>query len=496
MKQTLSTTLIALAISTLMLIAYHYSGLGIRIVEVQPPTSNGDSAFAMQVGEHAMPSFNPVDGDRKTALADFNYAAEKAMPAVVHIKSFQTFSRNTFDAFYYDLFGIRPRKHNNNQHVSSGSGVIISPDGYIVTNNHVIKDADELNVTLFDNRTYKATVIGTDPSTDLGLIKIDEKNLPTLVLANSDNARVGQWVLAVGNPFSLASTATAGIVSAIGRDLEIIEDRMAIESFIQTDAAVNPGNSGGALVDLKGLLLGVNTAIASPTGAYAGYAFAVPANIVKKVVSDLKKYGTVQRAFLGVGKVRSLDGDLARSKNIKFTEGILIEDVPEFGGAYKAGIQPGDIIVSIDGIKIKSEARMLELVGRNKPGDIIDVKVYSNGKYLTHKVTLTNEYGETEIVAPERNETLNQLGLEIRDLTTRERNRLNIERGVVVTKLYAGIIRQKTDIRQDFIILKINGKPIETAKELIKVLETSEGTISLTGFYPRYNRLFTYEFEK
>ena len=309
-----------------------------------------------------------------------------------------------------------PQKYNNNQHVSSGSGVIISPDGYIVTNNHVIKDADELNVTLFDNRTYKATVIGTDPSTDLGLIKIDGKKLPTLILANSDDARVGQWVLAVGNPFSLASTATAGIVSAIGRDLEIIEDRMAIESFIQTDAAVNPGNSGGALVDLEGLLLGVNTAIASPTGAYAGYAFAVPANIVKKVVSDLKKYGAVQRAFLGVGKVKSMDGDLAKSLGVNFSEGILIEDVPELGGAYKAGIQAGDIIVSIDGIKIRSEARMLELVGRNKPGDVIDVKVFSKGKYLTHKVTLTNEYGETEIIAPERNETLNELGIEIRDL--------------------------------------------------------------------------------
>ncbi|TAE55860.1 MAG: deoxyribonuclease HsdR, partial [Bacteroidetes bacterium] len=244
------------------------------------------------------------------APSDFFKASDASMPAVVHIKSLRTVSQTMYSPFY-ELFGIKPQQQNSRQATSSGSGVILSPEGYIVTNNHVIEQADELDVVLYDNRSYKAQVIGRDPSTDLALIKIEAKNLPYIELANSDQVRVGEWVLAVGNPFRLASTATAGIVSAIGRDLEIIKDQMAIESFIQTDAAVNPGNSGGALVNLEGKLIGINTAIASPTGAYAGYAFAVPANIVAKIVSDLKTYGAVQRGFIGVRTVKDLNSDIA-----------------------------------------------------------------------------------------------------------------------------------------------------------------------------------------
>ncbi|MCL4129827.1 UNVERIFIED_CONTAM: hypothetical protein GTU68_014256 [Idotea baltica] len=417
------------------------------------------------------------------------------MPAVVHIKSIHTVTQRRNDPFY-EFFGMRPQQRNSRQQVSSGSGVIISSEGYIVTNNHVIKDADELDVTLFDNRTYKATVIGTDPSTDLGLIKIDAENLSTVEIGNSDDVRVGTWVLAVGNPFSLASTATAGIVSAIGRDLEIIKDQMAIESFIQTDAAVNPGNSGGALVNLDGELIGINTAIASPTGTYAGYAFAVPANIVRKVVSDLKEFGTVQRAFLGIRYMEALNGEIAQKKGLSVTEGVFIDELVDFGGATKSGIQEGDVIVSIDGIKIKNDAKLLELVGRNRPGDRIDVKIIRDGKFKSFNVQLTNRDGSIEVVTPVRNETLNELGAEFRALTDREKDRIGTERGILVSKLYAGKIRRETDIKENFIVLKVNDKPVKSVQELMDDLEESRGrTVKLTGFYPQYNRLYSFTFE-
>jgi len=499
MKQVAFSALTAFFVSIACISVYHYLTLrssGDPQASEQAPAGEED-LFAREVSQPGMPQYVPDNGGLAKAPQNFNSAARKAMPAVVHIKSFQSFQRNesNFDNFYYELFGIKPQRYKGNQQLSSGSGVIISPDGYIVTNNHVIQDADELEVNLYDNRSYPATVIGTDPSTDLGLIKIDAEVLPSLSLANSDESQVGDWVLAVGNPFSLASTATAGIVSAIGRDLEIIKDRMAIESFIQTDAAVNPGNSGGALVNLEGNLIGINTAIASPTGTYAGYAFAVPANIVKKVVTDLKKYGSVQRAFLGVVSMRPLNGELARQLNTDVTQGVYVQELTEQGGAYKAGIRKGDIIMSIDGVKTNNEAKLLELIGRSRPGDKIEVKVYRNKKFQSFPVTLTNAHGETVILAPERNETLNKLGISIRDLSQEEMARLNIEQGILVEKLYAGKLRSQTAIRERFIILKYNDKLISDATAFTHDLEKSTGKVSITGFYPRYNRLQTYEFE-
>lgn len=499
MKQVALSAITALIVSLVCIGSYHtyLSNLKEATEEIGQETPSDDELFARGVSQDEMPQFVPANRSLGQAPQNFNFAAQKAMPAVVHIKSFQSYQRNDngFDNFYYELFGIKPQRYKGNQQLSSGSGVIISPDGYIVTNNHVIQDADELEVSLSDNRSYKATVIGTDPSTDLGLIKIEAKSLPSLSLANSDESQVGDWVLAVGNPFSLASTATAGIVSAIGRDLEIIKDRMAIESFIQTDAAVNPGNSGGALVNLEGNLIGINTAIASPTGTYAGYAFAVPANIVKKVVTDLKQYGSVQRAFLGVSNMQALNGDLSRKLGIDITEGVYVGDLTQQGGAYQAGIQAGDVIVSIDGVKTRNEAKLLELIGRNRPGDQIDVKVYRNKKNRSFRVTLTNAYGETVILAPKRNETLNKLGLSIRDLSGEEMSRLNIERGILVEKLYAGLLRSQTSIREKFIVLKFNGELIDSAEDFTKALESSKEKVSITGFYPRYNRLQTYEFD-
>ncbi|MEM7655746.1 MAG: trypsin-like peptidase domain-containing protein [Bacteroidota bacterium] len=494
MKQLLSYILVSVAVSGLSIAGYHFSGLGQTQAESVALTSSEasspqDPSFTFEVN-HPMPNLTAAE----SLPVSFTPAAEASMPAVVHIKSIKTRARANYDPFY-ELFGMRPRQQNSRQQTSSGSGVIIGADGYIVTNNHVIEDADELDVTLYDNRTFKAKVIGTDPSTDLGLIKIEGFNLPTMDLVNSDEVRVGEWVLAVGNPFSLSSTVTAGIVSAIGRDLEIIKDRMAIESFIQTDAAVNPGNSGGALVNLNGQLIGVNTAIASPTGTYAGYAFAVPANIVKKVVSDLKEFGTVQRGFLGITSAKALDGDLARQLGTDLTEGVVVEGTAEISGARKAGLRNGDIIVSIDDVEVRNEAKLLELIGRNRPGDVINVKFERNGSLQRADVQLTDQYGNTTVDAVGRSEVLNDIGIELRDLTPRELDRIGINTGVLVAKLTAGKLRSQTSMKENFVIMRINDEQVRSSGDVTSFLESVLGRISLTGFYPGSNRLYNYEFE-
>jgi len=499
MSKLISHLLVSLVVSLSTLAAYHYVVLPTEqegsatdseslARASREPMAPGDS-FA-QVARYRMPDA------MASAPADFHLAAKQTMPAVVHIKSILTLKGGSSYDPFYELFGLRPRQGSGRQQMSTGSGVILSPDGYIVTNNHVIQEADELTVTLFDNRSYPATVIGTDPSTDLGLIKIEATNLPHVALANSDEVLVGSWVLAVGNPFNLASTATAGIVSAIGRDLEIIEDQMAIESFIQTDAAVNPGNSGGALVNLAGELIGVNTAIASPTGAYAGYAFAVPSNIVRKVVADLKEYGSVQRAFLGIRYAVDLNGEVAKQKGLSLTEGVLIEQVASGGGMDQAGIRAGDVIVAIDGIPTKNDAKLLEVVGRNRPGDKVKVRVYRDGQYRNFEVQLTDSYGNVEVDAARRNPVLNQLGIALEDVDQATLRSYGLEQGVKVSRLYAGLIRKQTEMEDGFVILKVNGQNVSTAAELTQWLEQAHGDIELTGFYPGYRRLYAYRFQR
>ncbi len=486
MKPVWQSVLASTFVSLSLLSAYHFSGLGNS--PAASPTASVPGLFAEPTTNRLV---NFADEGASTAPFDFREAASVAMPAVVHIKSIRTVTQTIYDPFY-EFFGRAPRQYNNRQQVSSGSGVIIGTEGYIVTNNHVIKDADQLTVTLFDNRSYTAIVIGTDPSTDLGLIKIEAGNLPILPFANSDEVMVGEWVLAVGNPFSLSSTATAGIVSAIGRDLQIIEDKMAIESFIQTDAAVNPGNSGGALVDLKGNLIGVNTAIASPTGTYAGYAFAVPANIVRKVVNDLKAYDRVQRAFLGVVSGENLNSSIAGDLGITLNEGVLVKKLSELGGAYKAGIREGDVIVEVDGLPVKSDAKLLEMVGRHSPGDVISVKIARNNAFKTYSVTLTDSQGSTELNNSTRDEFLTVLGMDLRDLTEEELGTLGIQQGVLVEKLYAGKVRQNSDMRENFIVLQVNGQQVSSADELTRALSSTVGEAKLLGFYPRINRMYEY----
>jgi Do/DeqQ family serine protease len=429
---------------------------------------------------------------------DFTKVAEKTMDAVVHIKSTHTYANNGYsqnpnsfpdlfrDDFFRDFFQPRnyqPQQQNRPQvRVGQGSGVIISEDGYIVTNNHVIADADDIEVTLYDNRNYKATIIGTDPSTDLALLQIKEKNLPTLPLVNSDEVKIGEWVMAIGNPFNLNSTVTAGIVSAKGRNINILKEQFAVESFIQTDAAINPGNSGGALVNLNGGLIGINTAIASPTGAYSGYGFAVPTNIVSKVVDDLIKYGVVQRGVLGV-MIRTVDGNLQKDKNLEVNTGAYVDSLLENSAAGASGIKPGDVIISVNEQNIKNSSALQEAIARHRPGDVVELKVNRAGKEKIISVTLNNRKGNTQLVEKEHKEILNILGVDFENLDKETLEKLDINSGVRVKRLYPGKLRKQTQIREGFIITKIDDKLVRSVDELIKQLEKKEGGVMLEGIY-------------
>ena len=426
---------------------------------------------------------------------DFTVAAEKVMPAVVHIRS--STQRNiqnhtdrededTYDMFR-DFFGDNFRRFfedpQDMPREGIGSGVIIQHNGYIVTNNHVIEGADEIEVSLYDNRTYQAKVVGVDPNTDIALIKIEEETLPYLSVANSDAVKVGEWVLAVGNPFNLSSTVTAGIVSAKGRAIGILRERYAVESFIQTDAAVNVGNSGGALVDLNGDLIGINTAIASMTGTYAGYAFAVPSNIVAKVVDDLKSYGTVQRGVLGV-VISTVNNEIVQQNKLNIVSGVLVDSVLANSGALEAGIKKGDVITKVEDITVKSVADLQAIIAQHGPGDVVNLTINRNGNTQAFAVNLKNIEGNTEIVRRERTEVFNTLGAELEELSEREVNELNIRGGVRVSQLLPGKLRQDTDMQEGFIITKIDSKPIHSIKDIEQLLERKSGGVLIEGIYP------------
>jgi len=453
-------------------------------------------------------SFNSQTGS-SGSFPDFTDAAAKTMEEVVHIKSKQIIKRqlpqgnffipgmpdDLFQQFFGNPYGGRGQQQQlpNQEQVGTGSGVIIKADGYIVTNNHVIDNADEIEVTLHDNRTFKATVVGTDPSTDLALIKIDATDLNCMPLANSDDVKVGQWVLAVGNPFNLTSTVTAGIVSAKGRNININKDKYAIESFIQTDAAINPGNSGGALCNLDGELVGINTAIASPTGAYSGYGFAIPANIVRKVIGDIIEFGTVQRAFLGVS-IRDVNSELAKQKGIDINEGVYVEGMQENSAAKKAGIKAGDVIISIDGSTIKTTPELQEIVGKHKPGDVIQVKVNREGNESTIAVTLTGQNGTTSPVTKEEGDILKSLGITIENLSPEQVKKLHINGGVKVTQISEGIISRSTDMKVGCIITKVDHTPIIDKEHFITIMKTKNGGVLMECLYERNNAHYFYGF--
>ncbi|MCB0837916.1 MAG: Do family serine endopeptidase [Bacteroidetes bacterium] len=415
---------------------------------------------------------------------DFIYAAELARPAVVHIKSRyearrqgkeRDFFSNPFrDFFDEDMLDVP-------QGMASGSGVLISPDGYVATNNHVIQDADEVEVVLFDNRSFKAKIIGTDVSTDLALLKIEEDALPHLKFGDSDDVRVGQWVMAVGNPMDLTSTVTAGIVSAKGRNINLLraDSEFAIESFIQTDAAVNKGNSGGALVDINGKLIGINTAIASRTGFYSGYSFAIPASIARKVMEDLLTYGEVRRGYLGVS-IQPVDADLARRNNLDVMKGAYVSDVNEDLGASEAGIRKGDVIVSVNGIEINNSSELQEQVSRYRPGDKVRVLAFRGAKQIEFNVPLKPLGGSIQVASNTRGATEIK-GSSFRLLSAEEYRRLDISNGVMVEE--AGEKMTKGGIQDGFVITEIDGIEIQSIEDLEEALNKSDEYITMKGLY-------------
>jgi len=420
----------------------------------------------------------------ESSLPDFRVAAEKTIHAVVHVKTTQT--KEYYNNYFGNPFDFWGRPNPSFKQESSGSGVIISENGYIVSNNHVIANAEEITVTLNDNRSFKAKVIGTDPSTDLALLKIDENNLPFSSYGNSDDLNVGEWVLAVGNPFNLTSTVTAGIVSAKARNIGILPDQYKIESFIQTDAAVNPGNSGGALVNTRGELVGINTAIASSTGSYTGYSFAIPANLVRKVMEDLSEFGSVQRGFIGVS-IRDIDSKLAEEKGIKDLKGIYVAGLTPGGAAEDAGLKEGDVITQIGQAQVNSSPQLQEQIGRYRPGDKVNVTLIRDGKERTVPVILRNKDGETKLVKSDQ--VLKMLGGTFENVNSGEMNKLGLKGGVKISKLNEGKLRS-SGIREGFIITSIDKKPIQTTDDLENALKTKQGGVLIEGIYPNGMRAY------
>ena len=433
---------------------------------------------------------------------DLTYAAEKSLPSVVHILSTKNSKVQTvevesdpFSDFFSDPFGFfgNPQGNGGKQKRSvrtpkqqgSGSGVIISADGYIVTNNHVVADADELTVTLNDNKEYSARIIGTDKTTDLALIKIDGKNLPAITIANSENIKVGEWVLAVGNPFNLTNTVTAGIVSAKGRSLY----KNGVESFIQTDAAINPGNSGGALVNTRGELIGINAMLYSQTGSFSGYGFAIPTSIMNKVVDDLKTYGTVQRAVVGIqgSDVKNyVDGQKEQGKDIDLgtMEGIYVAKVTEESAAEEAGLKEGDVIIAIDGKEMNKMADMQEYLAKKRPGDKVTVTYLRDKKKATKSITLKNEQGNTQVV---KKADLDVLGGNFRSITDAQKQQLNIGYGLEVLKVNSGKLKN-AGITKGFIIQRVNDNAVKTIDDLQNIVKdastSKDPVLYIQGVYP------------
>lgn len=448
-----------------------------------------------------------VGEDGKAVALDFTVAAEMVMPAVVHIRSTYTGpARPQYEIpeAFRDFFGpMIPQQQGPRESQAAGSGVIINAEGYIVTNNHVVKDADEVEVALYDGRVYKARLIGTDPDTDIAVIKIDEKDLPFLSFVDSNKAKVGEWVLAVGNPFNLNSTVTAGIISAKGRSINILQrytdqGSTAIESFIQTDAAINPGNSGGALVNLQGGLLGINTAIASPTGSYSGYGFAVPSNIASKVVEDLIEFGVVQRGWLGVS-ITSVNQQLAKEKDLNVTHGAYVAAFAEASSAKTSGIKEGDVVVKIDDKPIESNTDLIEYIGTRRPGDKVNITVNRDGKEHTYAVVLKNREGKTGPVKPEDRDAVAALGMNLENVDNAVLRNLGLDHGIQVTSLDNGKLTRYTDIREGFIITRVNDRPVGSVKEFKEMLQNKRTgeLIILSGVYKDSpNSEFNYAFRK
>jgi Do/DeqQ family serine protease len=423
-------------------------------------------------------AFTTSTGER----SDFSFAAESTVHAVVHVKtSFMVENQGMssgnpfFDYFFGPGFRMQPEPA-----MSSGSGVIISLDGYIITNNHVVDKAESIEVVLNDSRTFQAKVVGRDLSTDLAILKIEAANLPFLNFGNSDNLKIGEWVLAVGNPFNLTSTVTAGIVSAKARNINILNDQYAIESFIQTDAAVNPGNSGGALVNLNGELVGINTAIASRTGSFSGYSFAIPSSIAKKVSTDIIEFGEVQRAVLGV-ELGVLNSESAKKYNINELKGVIIGRVVQGGAAEEVGLKEGDVIIEVNGKAVNSPSQLQEEISRYRPNEKVELVINRNNNKKQFTAVLRNRKGGFEIVRS--NEILNPLGADFKDVDSNLRRKLGINGGIQVVKVREGKLKQG-GVREGFIITRVNRNPVNSVTDLAKTIDNISGAILVEGVYP------------
>lgn len=460
--------------------------------------SDGRSADAMYYaaagdGDVAVRDTMPKAGTHFTAYQadqypDLTYAAENAVKAVVNIESVrevQYGGGRSYDPFF-DFFGI-PYGYGEPQtreQRAGGSGVIISADGYIVTNNHVVEDATKLKVKLNDGRLFDAELVGTDPTTDIALIKIDSEDLPTLPFGNSDDLRLGEWVLAIGSPFDLQSTITAGIVSAKARDLGVIPNEARIESFIQTDAAVNPGNSGGALVNTRGELVGINTVIKSSTGSYVGYSFAVPETIVRKVVVDLKEYGVVQRAMLGVSLSpidQTFIEQMGEETGIKTPGGLYVASVEEGSAASEAGIRKGDIIVAIDGAKTDDLSTMMEKMAQHRPNDKVKITLMRDGNKKEVVAVLKNKVGKNEMMTRDMVDVAAVLGGKFADAGKKICDKLEIRGGVQVVSVMRGGLLERARVREGFIITHINDRQITSVSDMQRMTDSVE---SIDGIYP------------
>ncbi|MBR3427215.1 MAG: trypsin-like peptidase domain-containing protein [Bacteroidales bacterium] len=447
-------------------------------IEQQEPVSQIEQAQQVQVQRAA---FLPAEG-----TPDFVDAAERSVDAVVHIMTKVVRQSNTYDDFFGALLGQLygyPGQTRNNTMVAYGSGVVLTPDGYIVTNNHVVEGADEVEVT-FNNKVKKtASIIGTDPTTDLALIKVDGEDLHYLTFGDSDNVRIGEWVLAVGNPFNLTSTVTAGIVSAKARNLSILGEGTSVESFIQTDAAVNPGNSGGALVNTKGELVGINAAIASHTGSYEGYSFAIPSNIVRKVVDDLLLYGETQRGYIGIYPAE-LTQELAEKEGLENIEGVYVADVTEGGAAVMAGVQKGDVVTAINGKKVNTVTQLMESIRQYRPGDRVNVEVNRKGHHHQYELTLLNEAGNVDVVKKGDSFYNSEFGLMLQPINQNDMSRLNIKKGLKIVEIRQGRF-MNSGVPVDFVITKVNGTAVNSKTDLENALKNSRSRrTTIEGVYP------------
>ncbi len=484
------------------LVAILSSGITIGVLSLSPFQAHlfgeqaGNSEKSLE-GEYAHPTTFSPTAVHAAFETDFTVAAENTVNAVVSIKSTSTPKQGQYggfsDPFFEYFFGQGGRQSQPQPQMGLGSGVIITPDGYIVTNNHVVEGADKLDITLNDNRTFNGRVIGTDPSTDLALVKIDAKDLPSIKFGDSDQLKVGEWVLAVGNPHGLTSTVTAGIVSAKARSIGMLANnqRMGIEAFIQTDAAVNPGNSGGALVNTAGELVGINTAIYSQTGSYSGYSFAVPTSIVSKVIADLKQYGTVQRAVLGVG-YQEITSEFAKEKGIAVQEGVYVGEVFNRSAAMEAGIKEGDVITSINGVKIKNGATLVEQLAKYRPGDKIKVGLIRGNESKEVSLTLRNSQGNTELT---KISGIDSLGAGFNELNGKELQELNIRYGVKVIGVKDGKFKA-AGIRDGFIILEVNNTAIKSVNDMEQIYDSiiksdrAQKVMFISGMYPNGKMMY------